>query len=129
MGRQPYRLRMAAMLTLALLLLGCSQKKPESSNEGIESIQLGQRGMVDDLAFSPDGKYLAVSSRVGGKEFVVWDVESQTEVFSAEGRINAFAFSPDGKSLALEGIQKAAGLQRPTISPPDGDSFEWIDPF
>jgi len=94
---------MAATLTLGLLLLGCSRNKPESSNEGIESIQLGQRGTVFCLAFSPDSKYLAVSSNDMAKGFVVSDVESQTEVFSAEGRIDAIAFSPDGKTMALDG--------------------------
>ncbi len=129
MGRQPHQFRLAAMLTLALLLLGCSRKGPEWNNEGIESIQLGQRGTVYSLAFSPDGKYLAVSSKVRDKGFVVWDVESQTEVFSAEGRIKAIAFSPDGKILAVEGVEKAAGLKRPTIFSPDGETIELVDPF
>ena len=59
MGWQPHQLRMAAMLTLAFLLLGCRRGEPEWSNEGLEAIQLGQRGWVYSLAFSPDSALLA----------------------------------------------------------------------
>src|SRR5262245_52693797 len=101
MGRQPHPLRMAATLTLALLLLGCSRRDPQWSNEGVEPIQLGQRGWVFSLAFSPDSKYLAASNDLKQKRFTVWVVGSQMAVFGANGRINAIAFSPDGKTMSL----------------------------
>jgi WD40 repeat protein len=109
MARQPHQFRMAATLTLALLLLGCSGKEPGWNNEGVEPIQLGPRGWVHSLAFSPDSKYLAVSSEIKDKGFAVtvWEVSSQTEVFTttiwANQRINAIAFSPDGKTMAFGG--------------------------
>jgi len=95
---------MAAMLTLAFLQLGCSWKEPKSGNEGIEPIQLGKRGWVFSLRFSPDGKYLAVSSEANRlPRFAVWEVGSQTEVFTRQGHLHARAFSPDGRTMALSG--------------------------
>jgi WD40 repeat protein len=115
MGRQLHHLCMAAMLLLALLVLGCGGKEPDWNNEGVEPIQLGERGSVFSLAFSPDSKYLVVSSEVKERpRFAVWDVASQTEVFLAEGRREVIAVSPDGKTMALSGQ-----LELPPFAPDD----------
>jgi len=114
---------MAATLTLVLLLMGCSWREPEGSNEGIEPTQVGQRGWVHSLAFSPDSKYLVVSSKIKGKGFAVWEVGSQTEVFWARGGSKAIAFSPDGKTIALSGQ-----LELPGAFFPDDKPKEWGPP-
>ncbi|HKB40486.1 MAG TPA: hypothetical protein VKD72_28940 [Gemmataceae bacterium] len=108
MGQQPHQIRMAATLTLALLLLGCSGKEPGWNNEGVKPIQVGPRGWVHGLAFTPDSNYLVVSSAVNKRpRFAVWDVASQKEVFLAEGRREVIAFSPDGKTMGLDGGLRA----------------------
>jgi WD40 repeat protein len=100
MAQRHHRFLLAAALAIPFLLLWCIWKWLD--NLGVKPNQLGKAGQVKCLAFSPDSDYLAVGSFVEGKEFVVWDVESRKEVFSAEGCPFAMAFSPDGKSLALK---------------------------
>jgi hypothetical protein len=64
---------------------------------------------VHSVAFSPDGRRLAIGS--GGKEAVkLWDVESHQELLTLEGRESMFAmtaFSPDGNAL---GSMNANGI-------------------
>jgi WD40 repeat protein len=100
-ARQQHHFLTAATLPLAFFLLGCSGKGTD--NGGIKPTQLGKSGQVESLAFSPDSRHLAVGSFVEGKGFIVWDVASRKEVFSAEGCPFAMTFSPDGKRLALIG--------------------------
>jgi WD40 repeat protein len=69
-----------------------------SGNELAKLIQT--RGSGSALAFSPDGKLLAVSAE---KTITLWDVAAQKEVGAISGhtdRINSVAFSPDGRTLA-----------------------------
>jgi WD40 repeat protein len=69
-----------------------------SGNEIAKLIQA--RGIGSTLAFSPDGKLLAVGTE---KTITLWDVASQKEVGAIIGhtdRINSLAFSPDGRTLA-----------------------------
>jgi WD40 repeat protein len=62
---------------------------------GRELRTLGRDGMIQSLAFSPDGRRLASSN---GGDTRVWDVASGQELRTIEG--NGMAFSPDGRRLA-----------------------------
>jgi WD40 repeat protein len=64
----------------------------------------GHTGIVWDVAFSPNGQYLAsVSSDAMLK---VWDWRNKTVVFTQNypGQVISVAFSPDGQSLAVGGV-------------------------
>jgi RNA polymerase sigma factor (sigma-70 family) len=69
----------------------------------------GDRGWVSSLAFSPDGKTLAVGhgNAEGPNLLSLWDVGTGKELrgIEAHGRqnVNSVAFSPDGKTLASGG--------------------------
>ncbi|UCF90762.1 MAG: TIR domain-containing protein [Desulfobacterales bacterium] len=54
---------------------------------------------IDDLAFTPDGQYLATASRDGTAR--IWDVASGQEVVRLlhSAQVNAVAFSPDGRTV------------------------------
>jgi eukaryotic-like serine/threonine-protein kinase len=62
--------------------------------------QSGQPGMVEDVAFSPDSKTLALASREGNVQLL--DVASgKLETLKGHSSAaNAVAFSPDGRTLA-----------------------------
>jgi WD40 repeat protein len=57
------------------------------------------KGIVNEIAFSPDGKILAIASSIG-----VWlyDVKTFVEIglLETEEFVRSVAFSPDGSSLA-----------------------------
>src|SRR5207249_939658 len=78
---------------------------------GQETLTLqGHTGMIEHVAFSPDGKRLA--SGTGGysrrdkpvpNDVKVWDAQTGQEMLTLKGHTNyvsAVAFSPDGKRLA-----------------------------
>ena len=59
------------------------------------------RGMVEDVAFSPDGKTLAMASREGNVQ--LWDVATGKLLETLKGHssaVDAVVFSPDGRTLA-----------------------------
>ena len=58
-------------------------------------------GMVEDVAFSPDGKTLAMASHEGTVQ--LWDVATGKLLETLKGHssaVQAVAFSPDGRTLA-----------------------------
>jgi WD40 repeat protein/serine/threonine protein kinase len=57
----------------------------------------GHTGWVNRVAFSPDGKRLAIAD---GK-VKVWDAQTGQELLSLKGGGSSVAFSPDGKRLAI----------------------------
>ena len=61
----------------------------------------GGLGHVEDVAFSPDGKTLAMASREGNVH--LWDVATEKCLETLKGHssaVKAVAFSPDGRTLA-----------------------------
>jgi WD40 repeat protein len=66
----------------------------------------GHKGWINDLAFSPDGKFLATISRDGTAK--LWDIsptgnQELLALDSQHSNLNAIAYSPDGKLLAASG--------------------------
>jgi WD40 repeat protein len=73
--------------------------------------QQGRGGMVEDVAFSPNGKTLAMASYTGNVH--LWDVASGKVLDPLEGHssaVTAVAFSPDGRTLASGSVDQTVRL-------------------
>jgi WD40 repeat protein/tetratricopeptide (TPR) repeat protein len=71
----------------------------------------GRRGMVEDVAFSPDGKLLAMASREGTVQ--LWDVAPGKLLATLKGHssaVEAVVFSPDGRTLVSGGTDQTVRL-------------------
>jgi WD40 repeat protein/serine/threonine protein kinase/tetratricopeptide (TPR) repeat protein len=69
------------------------------------------RQMVEDVAFSPDGKTLALASRQGSVQ--LWDVAEGKLLRALKGHssaVVAVAFSPDGRTLVSGGTDQTVRL-------------------
>ena len=104
MGRREgcRRMRAAVVLFLALGAVAWAQEAGIPLPEGaVARLGLGEIGWGDRaIAFSPDGKYLAVATSLGVE---LRDVETLELVRFFQGRtglVLSVAFSPDGEYLA-----------------------------
>ncbi len=73
--------------------------------------QPGAAGMVEGVAFSPDGTLLAMASR--GGSVLLWDVGTGQLLETLKGHpsaVQALAFSPDGRTLASGGGDQTVRL-------------------
>jgi len=71
----------------------------------------GHSGIVESVAFSPDGKLLASGS--GDGSLIVWNVETREKIREMKGHggeVPSVAFSPDSKLLASGGNDNAIRL-------------------
>src|SRR5262249_26720780 len=69
------------------------------------------RGMVEDVAFSPNGKTLALASREATVQ--LWDVATGKLLKTLKGHssaVTAVAFSPDGRTLASGSVDHTVRL-------------------
>ncbi|MFO0892608.1 MAG: protein kinase [Isosphaeraceae bacterium] len=74
-----------------------------ATSREIPASSLQHRGMISDLAFSADGRYLATAS--WDRSVRIWDTSSwrRDEVILDTAAALSIAFSPDGQSLAWGG--------------------------
>ncbi|MEM9752997.1 MAG: hypothetical protein AAF916_06385 [Planctomycetota bacterium] len=84
-----------------------------------------QVGFVLDLAYSPDGRFIASSSMTPDHNFVVWEAATGAVVKrpgSHDGHVYALAYSPDGRYLLSGGIEGDIKIW-------DAKTLEQIDAF
>ncbi len=77
-------------------LLGIVQAQPQ-----LIQVLDGHAPSVDSLAFSPDGKMLAVGN--SDSNIILWNMDTRLPIgqpLKASGTVNSVAFSPDGNILA-----------------------------
>ena len=89
-----------------------------ASGRQVQTISQPTSGMIQTIAFSPDGRLLACGggrSRgddVPAGEVMIWEVASGKELATLEapsGEVQRVAFSPDGRSLAAASDQMLRG--------------------
>jgi WD40 repeat protein len=69
-------------------------------------------GVVDRLAFSPDGTALAVACEKDEYKIILWDVFRRRKIRILNGKmvsVKSMAFSPSGKKLATGASQLYSG--------------------
>lgn len=74
---------------------------PENAARMVELARWG-RGTVNEIAWSPDGKHIAVASSIG---IYLYDPDTlkQSHFIETTYNVNSVAFSPDGRTLASAG--------------------------
>jgi WD40 repeat protein len=83
-------------------------------------VQAAHLSLVESLAFSPDGKYLASGSY---QECILWDVTTgglKKRITGYADRVVALNFSPDGKLLATGGGAPTEDGEIKIVDVPDG---------
>jgi len=87
------------LLSLLFLLAICRNVAAQS----VEVFaQLGHSGMIQSVAFSPDGRHIISGSGGGDDTIKLWDVATGREIRTFSGHksyVSSVAFSPDGKQI------------------------------
>ncbi len=85
---------------ISLLFLSTVYAQPDYTRWGLPDGAIARlgKGGVNEIAYSPDGKLLAVATNTG---IWLYDVETTQELalMDATAEVNTVAFSPDGKML------------------------------
>ncbi|MBY0522683.1 MAG: protein kinase [Gemmataceae bacterium] len=73
---------------------------------GTELASVQGKGPLFNIAFSPDGHYLALAGEGGLLSVLDWSAgQTQFQVVAHRGDVSALAFSPSGKRLASAGLE------------------------
>lgn len=100
-GLLPAR-RAGSAIAVCLLLVVLASAAPEPAAPR-DTLDLGDQANVRALAFSPDGKMIAVHNASRGYSLTLWDVESKKQVAALKSKNSVpgilFAFTSDGGSL------------------------------
>src|SRR5579872_5753619 len=109
-------MRLVGMFLAVSLVPAVVAAEPQPSLKLIATVEGARPGGLSTLAFSPDGKTLAISNHVIRKDGQVvdsiklWDVDKRKVIATLRGSralddAGSFsvAFSPDGKTLAVAG--------------------------
>ena len=98
-----------------LFVTGAKKKDAEVKvweiETGREIYTMGHGYAVNDVAFSPDGKYIASAS--SDKTIKLWDVENGQEIRTFVGHLEglrSIAFSPDGKQIVSSSYDRTIRL-------------------
>ena len=80
------------------------------ADTGKQILVLNHDGAVNNVVFSPDGKYIATASR--GKTARLWNAATgeQISVLNHDGSVYGVVFSPDGKYIATASADSTARL-------------------
>ena len=98
-GSDPLTFNAVGVGTNTIPIIGDNYQKRHLPDGAIVRLGKGKIGSSDRaIAFSPDGQYLAVASRIG---IWLYDVATYRELALIPGHITFVAFSPDGTLLAL----------------------------
>jgi WD40 repeat protein len=82
---------------LGLVVTQVARSQGTSPGE-IATVKLGDRQDARLVAFSPDGRLLALAGEYS--DIRIWDVATARRLYTLKGHSSAITFSPDGKLLA-----------------------------
>lgn len=94
--------RMLALASLLLIAVGPAWAQEDSNEIGFEELMSLGRGVIHEIAISPEGERLAVASAIGIWLYSIPQLED-IAWFETEGPVTGIDWSPDGQRLASGG--------------------------
>jgi WD40 repeat protein len=105
-------------IAVALLAIAGASSQPDASDTRLELVvQSGGEGVTLDLAFSPDGRWLAVTSSTA---INLWELSTNRiwRTFQGcNGAVTSIVFSSDGRWLASSSEDKTIRHVQPRCTP------------